>query len=252
MSDIILSAISDHEEAAVVSSNASADVASRLQSAANSISGPIVFTTSFGIEDQLIAHHIFTERLPIDVVTLDTGRLFPETHTVWQQTEELYGVRIRAVHPDAQALATLVSDQGINGFYHSKDARVACCSVRKVEPLRRALAGAAGWVTGLRSDQSGHRAKTKLTEWDSEHGLTKIAPLFDYTRSRIVTECGKLGVPVNELHSKCFLSIGCAPCTRAIMPGEPERAGRWWWETDQAKECGLHSERGRLVRSAGA
>jgi phosphoadenosine phosphosulfate reductase len=213
----------------------------------------VVFTTSFGIEDQLIAHHIFTERLPIEVVTLDTGRLFPETHAVWQQTEELYGVRIRAVHPDANALAALVADQGINGFYYSKDARLACCAVRKVEPLRRALAGASAWITGLRADQSERRSETRFAEWDVERQLTKIAPLFDYNRGRIVAECVKLGVPVNELHSKCFLSIGCAPCTRAVRPGETERAGRWWWETDDAKECGLHTDdAGRLVRSVAA
>jgi phosphoadenosine phosphosulfate reductase len=227
------------------------DIASRLRLAAQRVRGPLVFTTSFGIEDQLIAHYIFKDRLPVDVATLDTGRLFPETHAVWQRTEELYGVRIRAVHPDANALAALIADQGINGFYYSKDARLACCGVRKVEPLRRALAGASGWITGLRADQSERRSETQFAEWDVERQLTKFAPLFDYNRARIVTECVKLGVPVNELHSKCFLSIGCAPCTRAIKPGEAERAGRWWWETDEAKECGLHTDdAGRLVRSA--
>lgn len=229
------------------------DVASRLLLATQTIDGRIVFTTSFGIEDQLIAHHIFTQRLPIEVATLDTGRLFPETHAVWQETEELYGVRIRAVHPDAAALAALVADQGINGFYHSKDARFACCGVRKVEPLGRALAGASGWVTGLRSDQSERRSEIAFAQWDADRELIKIAPLFDYNRSRTVAECVKLGVPVNALHSKCFPSIGCAPCTRAIRPGEPERAGRWWWETNEAKECGLHPDvRGRLVRSVAA
>jgi phosphoadenosine phosphosulfate reductase len=143
-----------------------------------------------------------------------------------------------------------VADQGINGFYHSKDARLSCCHVRKVEPLGRALAGASAWITGLRADQSGPRADTELSQWDGEHRLIKVAPLFDYNRSRVISECIRLGVPVNELHAKCFLSIGCAPCTRAIRPGEPERAGRWWWETDGAKECGLHVDAsGKLVRS---
>jgi len=251
--DAIVPEIERLEEPARSVPTEPASVDQRLKVACAGIAGRVVFTTSFGIEDQLIAHHIFTERLPIEVVAIDTGRLFPDTHAVWQETEELYGVRIRAVHPDAEALSELVADQGINGFYHSKDARVACCAVRKVEPLRRALAGASGWVTGLRADQSAHRAQTRLTAWDAEHGVTKIAPLFDYSRSRVVTECVKVGVPVNELHSKCFLSIGCAPCTRAVKPGEPERAGRWWWESDQAKECGLHVRSGgRLVRSAAA
>jgi phosphoadenosine phosphosulfate reductase len=225
----------------------------RLHAAVAGICGPLVFTTSFGIEDQLIAHHIFTERLPIQVATLDTGRLFPETYAVWQQTEERYGARIRAFYPDAQALAAVVADQGINGFYYSKDARLSCCHVRKVVPLQRALSGASGWVTGLRADQSGHRSQTGFAAWDDEHGLIKIAPLFDYGRARVVAECARLEVPVNELHAKCFLSIGCAPCTRAVRPGESERAGRWWWERDEAKECGLHVDpSGRLVRSAAA
>lgn len=227
------------------------DVPARLTAAINGIDGRIVFTTSFGIEDQLIAHHIFTEHLPIEVATLDTGRLFPETYAVWQETEERYGVRIRAFYPEARALAELVADQGINGFYYSKDARLSCCHVRKVEPLGRALAGASAWVTGLRADQSGRRGDTDFAQWDAERGLIKIAPVFDYNRDRVVAECARLSVPINELHSKGFLSIGCAPCTRAIRPGEPERAGRWWWETDEAKECGLHVDAsGRLVRSA--
>jgi len=186
-------------------------------------------------------------------MTLDTGRLFPETYALWQETEELYGTRIRAFYPDSRALAALVADQGINGFYYSKDARLSCCAVRKVEPLGRALEGAAAWVTGLRADQSEQRGDTALATWDGERALIKLAPLHDFNRARVVAECVRLGVPVNELHSKCFLSIGCAPCTRAIRPGEAERAGRWWWETDAAKECGLHVDAsGKLVRSAAA
>jgi len=209
--------------------------------------------TSFGIEDQLIAHHVFTQKLPIAVITLDTGRLFPATYKLWQETEERYGKRIRAFYPDAAALAAMVADQGINGFYHSRDARLSCCGVRKVEPLSRALAGAAGWVTGLRADQSGQRATIDLATWDEERELIKVAPLFDYTRDRVAAETEALGAPVNPLHAQGFLSIGCEPCTRAVQPGEPERAGRWWWEQDAAKECGLHvGADGRLVRKAAA
>jgi len=225
----------------------------RLRAAAEAIDGRLVFTTSFGIEDQLIAHHIFTEKLPIEVVTLDTGRLFPSTYKLWQETEERYGVRIKSYHPEAAAVAAMVADAGINGFYYSKDARIACCNVRKVEPLGRALAGAGAWVTGLRADQSGQRAAVALAAWDAERGLVKLAPLFDWTRDRVAAETKALGVPVNELHARGFLSIGCEPCTRALQPGEPERAGRWWWESDEAKECGLHvGADGRLVRSKAA
>jgi len=229
------------------------DIAARLHALRTSVEGRIVFTTSFGIEDQLIAHHIFTERLAIEVVTLDTGRLFPTTYALWQETEERYGVRIRAFYPQAEAVSAMVADSGINGFYHSKDARIACCTVRKVEPLGRALAGVAVWVTGLRSDQSGGRSLVALQSWDTERSLTKAAPLFDWTRGEVAVACETLGVPVNALHAQGFVSIGCEPCTRAIAPGEPERAGRWWWESDEAKECGLHvGADGRLVRSEAA
>lgn len=228
-------------------------VGDRLEQLRNELPGRVVFTTSFGIEDQLIAHHIFTSGLPIEVVTLDTGRLFPFTYTLWQETEERYGVRIRSFHPEAEAVAAMVADAGINGFYHSREARIACCTVRKVEPLARALAGAAAWITGLRADQSGERASVPFTSWDDERGLIKAAPLFDRTRAEVAAECEALGVPVNALHARGFLSIGCEPCTRAIHPGEPERAGRWWWERDEAKECGLHvGADGRLARAKAA
>ncbi len=227
--------------------------ADRLRALRGAVPGRIVFTTSFGIEDQAISHLIFKGRLDIDVVTLDTGRLFPSTYKVWAETEERYGVRIRSYHPDAAALAALVADAGINGFYYSKEARVGCCTVRKVEPLGRALAGACAWVTGLRADQSGQRSAVDLASWDAERGLVKVAPLFDWTRAEVADFCAAEGVPVNELHSKGFLSIGCEPCTRALQPGEPERAGRWWWETDEAKECGLHvGADGKLVRKVAA
>ena len=224
--------------------------ADRLRALREAVPGRIVFTTSFGIEDQAIAHIIFEERLDIEVATLDTGRLFPSTYKLWAETEERYGVRIRSYHPDAAALAEHVADAGINGFYHSKEARTACCTVRKVEPLGRALSGAAAWVTGLRADQSGQRAAVDLASWDAERRLVKLAPLFDWSRERVAEFCEAADVPVNELHSRGFLSIGCEPCTRALKPGEPERAGRWWWESDEARECGLHvGADGKLVRS---
>jgi phosphoadenosine phosphosulfate reductase len=223
----------------------------RLRALRAAVAGRIVFTTSFGLEDQALTHLIFTDKLAIEVVTLDTGRLFPSTYTLWQETEERYGVRIRSYHPDGTALAALLADSGANGFYHSKAARLDCCGVRKVEPLGRALAGAEAWVTGLRADQSGGRSEVALAAWDEAHGLIKAAPLFDWTRQAVADFCAAEQVPINPLHARGFPSIGCEPCTRAIRPGEPERAGRWWWETDEAKECGLHiAADGRLVRRA--
>jgi phosphoadenosine phosphosulfate reductase len=224
--------------------------AERLASLRAAVPGRIVFTTSFGLEDQAIAHLIFTARLDIEVATLDTGRLFPATYDLWTETEARYGARIRSFHPDATRLAAFVADAGINGFYHSKAARTDCCFVRKVEPLGRALAGASAWVTGIRADQSEGREAAALAGWDGERRLVKLNPLFDWTRDQVAAFCGAQSAPINGLHAKGFLSIGCQPCTRAVKPGEPERAGRWWWEADEARECGLHvGADGRLVRT---
>ena len=223
----------------------------RLRSLRAEVAGRIVFTTSFGLEDQALTHLIRTDGLEIEIVTLDTGRLFPSTYKLWQETEERYGTRIRSYHPDGAALAALLADSGANGFYYSKAARLDCCGVRKVEPLRRALAGAEAWVTGLRAGQSDARDTIPLATWDEAHGLTKVSPLFDCTRDAVAAFCAAEQVPINPLHAEGYPSIGCEPCTRAIRPGEPERAGRWWWENDEAKECGLHvAADGRLQRRA--
>jgi phosphoadenosine phosphosulfate reductase len=229
------------------------DPGDRLSALREAVPGRILFTTSFGVEDQAIAHFIFERKLAIEVATLDTGRLFPSTYKVWEETELRYGARIRSFHPDRDALAAFVADAGINGFLHSKEARLGCCGVRKVEPLRRALAGAEAWVTGLRADQSPERGKVALAAWDEERRLIKLAPLFDWSRARAADFCAAEGVPVNALHAEGFLSIGCQPCTRAVAPGEPERAGRWWWENDEVRECGLHvGADGKPVRSKAA
>lgn len=204
------------------------------------LAGEIVFTTSFGLEDQLILHWIAEHGLDIAVVTLDTGRLFEETYALWAATEERYGLRIRAMAPNHDHLEALVARQGINGFYRSREAREACCHVRKVEPLNRALSGADGWITGLRAEQSAHRAGMAVIEADAGRHLLKLNPLFDWTRAEVADFAARHAVPVNPLHDRGFASIGCAPCTRAIAPGEPERAGRWWWEQDGKTECGLH------------
>ncbi|HKD25174.1 MAG TPA: phosphoadenylyl-sulfate reductase [Xanthobacteraceae bacterium] len=212
----------------------------RLVGFREALNGPIVFTTSFGLEDQVILHHICEAGLDIDVVTLDTGRLFPETYTTWEETERRYGRRIRAVYPRQSALEDLIAVRGINGFYRTREARVACCDVRKVEPLTRALAAAQGWITGLRADQSADRAKINLIAVDRTHNLIKFNPLIDWSLQAAQDFAAAHEVPINSLHQKGFLSIGCAPCTRAVRPGEPERAGRWWWEDSSKKECGLH------------
>ena len=218
----------------------------RLVRIRNELDGPIVFTTSFGLEDQVILHHICEAGLDIDLVTLDTGRLFAETYTTWEETERRYGRRIRAIYPQHATLEGLIAAQGINGFYQAKEARIACCDVRKVEPLRRALAGAQGWITGLRADQSADRGKVGLVTADRERSLLKFSPLFDWSRQAAQDFAAAREVPTNPLHQKGFLSIGCAPCTRAVRPGEPERAGRWWWEDSSKRECGLHVAAGTV------
>jgi phosphoadenosine phosphosulfate reductase len=216
------------------------DLEQRVAAVCDHVSGRIVFTTSFGLEDQAIAHAIFVQDLPIEVVTLDTGRLFPETYELWTLTETRYGRRIRGFFPDRNSVERLIEHQGVNGFRRSPDARYACCAVRKLEPLSRALSGALAWISGVRAEQSSLRAKMTYAAVDPERGILKVNPLFDWTRDRVVSFVGDHAIPHNPLHERGFLSIGCAPCTRAVAPGEPERAGRWWWEHEDKRECGLH------------
>jgi bifunctional enzyme CysN/CysC len=204
------------------------------------IAGKIVFTTSFGLEDQAIIHLLSERDDDIELATLDTGRLFPETYALWAETERRYGRRVRAIYPRNDDLEALVERQGINGFYDSRVARLACCGVRKVEPLNHALAGAQAWITGLRAEQSAFRHDMALVTAETDRGLIKLNPLFDWTRDELLAFVAANDIPINPLHAKGFASIGCAPCTRAITAGEPERAGRWWWETEGKTECGLH------------
>ena len=217
----------------------------RLVELRRAIQGSMVFTHGFGIEGQLIFHWICKRDLDIDVVTLDTGRLFPETYALWAETERRYGRRIRAILPARAPLERMVALHGIDGFYDSKTARLACCNVRKVRPLDRALAGAKAWVTGLRKDQSPMRERAGLVDFNTGRGLFKINPLFDWTRDGVLDAIKANAIPINSLHARGFASIGCAPCTRAIAAGEPERNGRWWWEHDGHKECGLHLPRAK-------
>jgi phosphoadenosine phosphosulfate reductase len=229
------------------------DPTERLILLQRNVSGPLVFTTSFGLEDQALTHLIAESGIACRFATLDTGRLFPETYTVWAETEQRYGIRVEGFSPRAGALEALVHSNGINGFYQSTEARHACCAVRKIEPLGRALHGAAAWLTGLRADQSGNRQTLDYVSHDAQRDLLKANPLLDWSRDQVAELVQHSNVPYNALHDKGFLSIGCAPCTRAVGPGEPERAGRWWWEQDQTRECGLHvTPDGRLVRTGKA
>ncbi|HEU4621396.1 MAG TPA: phosphoadenylyl-sulfate reductase [Burkholderiaceae bacterium] len=209
---------------------------------------PAVFSTSFGAEDMVVLDLIRTYELPIASFTLDTGRLHEETYALMQQVEQRYGRCVEVMFPDAQAVQALVARQGINGFYDSVDHRKACCGVRKLEPLSRALAGKRAWVTGLRAAQSQARQQTPAREADAERGLTKFNPLHDWSEAEVWDYIRSRGVPYNALHDRFFPSIGCAPCTRAITPGEDVRAGRWWWEQEGGKECGLHVHGAQVIR----
>ncbi|HET6606603.1 MAG TPA: phosphoadenylyl-sulfate reductase [Rhodopila sp.] len=229
------------------------DVGERLHLVSQAVRGRLVHTTSFGLEGQVLTHLLVEAGVDVDFVTLDTGRLFAETYEVWAATEARYGIKIRAFHPDGPAIEALIAARGINGFRGSVDARKACCAVRKLDPLRRALSGAAAWFTGLRADQSAHRASMRFVSYESQRDLVKINPLLDWTRDQVAALVANRGIPHSTLHAQGFLSIGCAPCTRAVSAGEPERAGRWWWEGAGNQECGLHvAEDGRLVRSRSA
>lgn len=199
-----------------------------------------VFTTSFSLEDQVILHAIASDRLPVRVVTLDTGRLFEETYQLHARSSSLYQIPIESYFPNAEAAQALLAKQGPNGFYDSVEQRLACCHLRKVEPLGRALRGADVWITGIRREHSPERQNLPIVEWDTTHGLYKFHPLLTMTWDEARAYAQKHAVPISPLHARGFLSIGCAPCTRAVQPGEPERAGRWWWENSEKKECGLH------------
>ena len=208
---------------------------------ADLFSGEIVFSTSFGQEDQVITQKIAASKLPIDIFTLDTGRLFYETYDLWSKTIVKYGVTIKPYYPQTAAVEELVSNNGINGFYQSVENRKSCCYIRKVEPLKRALNGNKVWITGLRTAQSANRQNMQILEWDEGNQILKYNPLLHWTIEDMSAYIAKESIPYNTLHDKGFVSIGCAPCTRAIVPGEDARAGRWWWEASQ-KECGLHEQ----------
>lgn len=217
------------------------DAVASLKVLAELFPGEIVFSTSFGWEDQVISHMIFANDIPIKVFTLETGRLFPETYYTWNRTMEIYGKPIHAYFPDSQLIQEMVSKKGPSSFYESVENRKECCYIRKIEPLKRALAGNRCWITGIRSEQSANRHDMENVEWDDQNQLIKFHPLFDWTLEDVKAYVKANNIPYNPLHDKGFPSIGCAPCTRAVQEGEDFRAGRWWWEDQSKKECGLHA-----------
>jgi len=218
------------------------DIQENLKFLAENTTGKIVFSTSFGIEDQLITDAIFSQKLKtIEVFTLDTGRLFTETYATWNKTELQYGEKIKTYYPDTEELEGFVNINGINPFYESVDLRKQCCHIRKVVPLQRALKDVKVWITGLRAEHSVNRNELEIIQWDEQNQLYKYNPLLHWTTEEVKEYVAKKGIPYNVLHDKGFVSIGCAPCTRGIKEGEDFRAGRWWWEDVSKKECGLHS-----------
>lgn len=202
--------------------------------------GKVVFTTSFGYEDQVITDYIFKNNLNVKVVTLDTGRLFPETYKVYQSTFEKYKKPIKAYFPPTDKVEELLDSKGPFSFYESLENRKECCFIRKVIPLKRALEGNAIWITGLRALQSNNRSDMMQFEWDAGNGIMKFNPLLEWGLEQTKDYIKENNVPYNILHDRGFVSIGCQPCTRAIRSDEDFRAGRWWWEQGSGKECGLH------------
>ena len=201
---------------------------------------PATFANSLGAEDMVLTDLILKAQLPIDIFSLDTGRLPAETYELMGAVEKHYGYKLTIFFPRADEVETYVRNQGINAFRESVTLRKACCTIRKVEPLKRALAGKRAWITGLRAQQAATRDGLPLREYDAGNGLEKFNPLAGWTEKEVWTYIRQNAVPYNALHDKFYPSIGCAPCTRAISPGEDVRAGRWWWESPESKECGLH------------
>ena len=203
-------------------------------------SGRIALSSSLSIEDQMLTDMIANIAPATRIFTLDTGRLFPETYSLIERTRMKYPITLEVFFPDAAEVESMVRKNGINLFYESAELRKKCCQVRKIQPLKRAFQGLDVWICGLRREQSVTRQDMQLIEWDASNGLIKLNPLIDYTEAQVWEYIRTNQVPYNKLHDRGFPSIGCQPCTRAIEPGEDVRAGRWWWENPEQKECGLH------------
>lgn len=206
----------------------------------NEYKGKIALSSSLSIEDQVLTDLIVKIDKEARIFTLDTGRLFPETYSLIDKTSMRYNIKLEVLFPDYKEVEKMVKADGINLFYAGIDQRKTCCRVRKLEPLKRAFEGLDVWICGLRREQSVTRQGVQLVEWDEANGLIKLNPLINFTEQEVWDYIKKNSVPYNKLHDKGFPSIGCQPCTRAIEPGEDIRAGRWWWENPDQKECGLH------------
>jgi phosphoadenosine phosphosulfate reductase len=209
---------------------------------AGAYNGKIAFSTSLGAEDQVVTYILAAMQIPVKVFTLDTGRLFQETYDLLDITQKKYGITIDVYFPEAAHVEEMVKSKGINLFYESVENRRLCCHIRKIEPLKLALQGMDVWITGLRKDQSVTRSDASMIEWDATFEKIKINPLINWDSDMVWKYLREMNIPVNELHSLGYPSIGCMPCTRAVEPGEDVRAGRWWWELPQLKECGLHKK----------
>ncbi|HLO57229.1 MAG TPA: phosphoadenylyl-sulfate reductase [Bacteroidales bacterium] len=200
----------------------------------------ICLSSSMGAEDQVLTHMLMKVNPSFRIFTLDTGRLFPETLDLIQKTRDHYNTSIEVFFPDYRMVQQMVREKGINLFYASVEDRKYCCNVRKMEPLKRALSGMKAWMTGIRKDQTINRFNTQVVEWDEANAIVKINPLYRWSEKMVWEYIRSNQIPYNELHDRNFPSIGCQPCTRAVTPGEDTRAGRWWWEDQGHKECGLH------------
>jgi phosphoadenosine phosphosulfate reductase len=209
---------------------------------------PAVFASSLALEDMVLTDMILRAKLPIGIFSLETGRLHKETLAVLDAVKATYGYDIALFRPDPAAVERYVAQNGLNAFYDSVDMRRECCRIRKVEPLGHALAGKKAWITGQRRAQSATRSDLSVQEDDPAHGMTKFNPLVDWSEENVWEYIRANDVPYNALHDRGYPSIGCEPCTRAIQPGEDVRAGRWWWENPESKECGLHVVDGKLIR----
>jgi phosphoadenosine phosphosulfate reductase len=215
---------------------------SQLQSAVLEFKN-VCYANSLGSESMVLTDLIWSHVPEIEIFSIDTGRLYPETYDLIERVQQHYGRALTFYYPQGPALEGWVAENGINGFRDGLDRRRGCCNIRKVEPFRRAIAGRAAWVTGIRRGQSASRALASPAEWDGQYGLYKVSPLLDWSESEIWEYIRKKRLPYNTLHDSGFPSIGCAPCTRAVQPGEDERSGRWWWERSDSRECGLHPRR---------
>ncbi len=212
--------------------------------------GSVTHANSLGVEAMVLTDIIWTHVPEIEVFSIDTGRLHEETYSLLDRVQRRYGRRIKLFYPDTERLEQYVGRHGINGFYNGLDERLSCCSIRKVEPFRRAIAGHKAWITGVRREQSAARALGSVVEWDTQYGLYKVSPLLDWSENDVWDYVRAQKLLYNPLHDRQFPSIGCAPCTRAVEPGQDARAGRWWWEKPDSRECGL-LPRIRVVATAG-